>query len=341
MPAKSLKAADKQNILKKLVTEMKRRYGGTVPKQTRSTFETLLFAVCLEDVGHAEAEVAYAHLLEPFFDLNEIRVSSVTQIQQALGDLRAADWKALRIREALQHVFEKFYAFDLEFLKRKTQEQAIKELLLVPYQTPFVRSYVVQQTLGAHVLPIDQSMVQLLQWLGLADVGADHETAAEEVKAGLKKAEGVQFCYLLKCVAADPELREHFEEPPTTEEESDPFTAASRLADLIKNPQKKKKKAKPAPVPAPAVNKTTVKSSTAKGAAGKTVPGKAAAEKTATTKVAARKTAAVKSVAVKKPVKKKTSERAISGKAKPATARKVTKKVPAAPKKKTNRRQTK
>jgi len=341
MPAKSLKAADKQNILKKLVTEMKRRYGGTVPKQTRSTFETLLFAACLEDVGHAEAETAYAHLLEPFFDLNEIRVSSVTQIQQALGDLRGADWKALRIREALQHVFEKFYAFDLEFLKRKTQEQAIKELQLVPYQTPFIRGYVVQHMLGAHVLPIDQSMVQLLQWLGLADAGADHESAAEEVKAGLKKAEGVQFCYLLKCVAVDPELREHFEDPPTTEEESDPFTAANRLVDLFKNPQKKKKKAKPAPVPTPAANKAASKASAAKGAAGKAATGKATAGKTSATKVPAAKAAAVKSVAVKKPAKKKTSERTISGKAKPAVARKVTKKVPAAPKKKTNRRRTK
>lgn len=302
MPAKSLKAVDKQNILKKLVTEMKRRYGGTLPKQTRPAFETLLFAVCLEDSSHAEAETAYAQLLEPFFDLNEIRVSSVSQIQEALGDLRGADWKALRIREALQHVFEKFYAFDLEFLKRKTQEQAVKELALVPYQTPFIRSYVIQHILGAHVIPVDQSILHLLQWLGLSDLKADHDTAGEDLKAGIKKADGVLLCHLFKCTAVDPELREHFAEPPGTEEEGDPFTSAQRLVELFKNPQKKKKKAKPAPPPPPP-------------------PAKA--------------------VAVKKPVKK-VAERVAATKAKPAAAaaRKVTKKVPAAPKKKTNRKRS-
>jgi len=311
MPAKSLKAADKQTILKKLVTELKRRYGGTVPKQTRSAFETLLFAICLEDVGQAEAETGYAQLLEPFFDLNEIRVSSVSQIEGALGDLRGADWKALRIREALQHVFEKYYAFDLEFLKRKTQEQAVKELAQIPYQTPFVRNYVVQHILGAHVLPVDMSMLLCLQWLGLADTRSDAEHAAEEIKAGLKKADGVQFCHLLKCVAVDAPLRDHFAEPPSTEAESDPFTAAARLVELFKNPQKKKKKPKPAPS-APAITKAA--------------PAKA-------------KALPSKTVAVKKPAKKET-ERAVSGKAKPAAARKVTKKVPAPPKK-TARKRTK
>ena len=56
MPAKTLKAADKQTILKKLVTEMKRRYGGSVPKQQRSALETLLFAACLEDSNQRDAE---------------------------------------------------------------------------------------------------------------------------------------------------------------------------------------------------------------------------------------------------------------------------------------------
>jgi len=330
MPAKSLKAADKQAILKKLITEMKRRYGNSVPKQNRNAFETVLFAACLEDAGQAEAETAFAQLLEPFFDLNEIRVSSVTQIQAALGELRGADWKALRIREALQHIFEKFYAFDLEFLKRKTQEQAVKELALIPYQTPFIRAYAVQHILGAHVLPVDQSILNLILWLGLADASQDAEAAAEEVKAGIKKAEGVQLAHLLKCVATDAELREHFEDAPTGDDDTDPFTCASRLADLFKNPQKKKKKPKVVP-PAPAAKGAASKASAAKAAASKTAPAKGAAAKT---------TATAKAVAVKKPAKKSV-ERPATGKSKPAAARKVTKKVPAAPKKKTLRKRPK
>ncbi|WP_437185492.1 hypothetical protein SH668x_002600 [Planctomicrobium sp. SH668] len=319
MPAKSLKAADKQTILKKLITEMKRRYGNSLPKSNRSAFDTLLFAICIEDATQEQAEAAFASLLEPFFDMNEIRVSSVSQIESALGELPGADWKALRIREALQHVFEKFYVFDLEFLRRKTQEQAVKELDAIPFQTSFVRGYTVQHVLGAHVLPVDQTILNALHWLGLVDAKCnDLVVAEEEVKAGIKKAEGIQLGHLLKCVALDPVLKEHFDEWTPEDEEVDPFEAASRLAELIKNPTKKKKKAKAAPAPAPKAAASS-KSTATKAAA-------PAAKAAASTKPA-------KTVALKKPAKK-VADRAISGKAKPAAAvKKVSKKVPAPPKK--------
>ncbi|SFH81326.1 HhH-GDP family DNA glycosylase [Planctomicrobium piriforme] len=313
MPAKSLKAADKQTILKKLVTEMKRRYGGSIPKQTRSAFDTLLFAACLEDVGHDEAEAAYSRLLDGFFDLNEIRVSSVTEIQHSLGDISDADWKAMRIRESLQHLFEKFYAFDLEFLKRKTQEQAIKELSLIPHQSDFIRGYVVQHALGAHVIPVDGTLQRLLVWLGLAGPDTSCEEAGEELKPGIKKTDAPLLCHLLKCTATDAELIEHFTDGPDEDEASDPFEGPHRLAELFKNPAKKKKKAKPAPV-------------------------KHAPAKHASAKPAAAKTAAVKAVSHKKPVKKATARPAAPKAVAPT--RKVTKKLPA-PAKKTNRNRSK
>lgn len=244
MPDKSLKAADKQQILKKLVTEMKRRYSGSVPKHQRSTFETILFAICLEDCNHKEAEAAYGRMLESFFDLNEIRVSSVTEIERSLGDIRNADWKAMRIREVLQYTFEKYYAFDLEPVRRKTQEAAVKELSQIPHQTSYVRAYVIHHSLEGHVLPVDRSIHKLLIWLGLADAKSDPEGAGEELKHAFKKSEGDLLSHLLKCVATDPVLREAFEKFRSVTP-LDPFTAPERLVAHFKNPQaanKKKKK---------------------------------------------------------------------------------------------------
>lgn len=242
MPATALKAADKQSILKKLVTEMKRRYGGSVPKHNRTTFETLLFAACLEDLDQEQAEAAYSRMLDAFFDLNEIRVSSVSEIELALGDIENAAWKGMRVREALQHVFERYYAFDLEFLKRKTQEQAVKELSEIPHQTTFIRGYVIQQSLGAHVLPVDQSICNLLIWLGLSDKECHPEQAGEDLKSAVKKSDDALVCHLLRCVATDPKLRDHFEDG--VDDEVDAFEAPQRLAALFKNPQRKSKKKK-------------------------------------------------------------------------------------------------
>jgi endonuclease-3 len=270
MPAKSLKAADKQTILKKLTTEMKRRYGGSLPKQNWTNFETLLFAACLEDTGYQTAEAAYARLHDAFFDLNEIRVSSVTEVQQALGDVIDADWKAMRIREALQHIFEKHYAFDLEFLNRKTQEQAVKELAQIPHQSAFIRAFVVQQALGAHVIPVDGTMLRLLVWLGLVSADSDEESASDELKAGIKKTDAPLLCYLLKCTATDAELIEHFADGP--DDNVDPMSASSRLAELFKNPKKKRKPAKPAATKAVSVKKPVKKTSGRPSAPAKSSP---------------------------------------------------------------------
>lgn len=243
MPDKSLKAADKQNIVKKLTAEMKRRYGGTLPKQNRNTFETLLFAACLEDSTQKDAEAAYTRLLEAFYDLNEIRVSSVSEIEHALGDVQDADWKAMRLREALQHTFEKYYAFDLETVRRKTQEAALKDLEQIPHQTPFIRAYVVQHALGAHVLPIDKTIHRLLMWLGLAETNSKIDDVADDLKIAFKKADGTLLAHLLKCVATDPALKEAFEKYRPAGP-IDPHQAAERLAAHFKNPSAAAKKAK-------------------------------------------------------------------------------------------------
>jgi len=306
MPAKSLKAADKQTILKKLVSEMKKRYGGSIPKQNRSTFETLLFAICLEDSNQKSAEEAYGRLLDGFFDLNEIRVSSVSEIEQILGEVEQSAWKAMRIREALQFIFEKHYAFDLEPLKRKTQEQAQKELIQFPHQTSFIRGYVIQHALGAHVIPVDNTIRLLLVWLGLTEADSDHDAAGDDLKSAVKKTDAPLLCHLLKATATDRELVEHFADGPA-EEDSDPFTSAQRLAELFKNPKKKRK---PAAKPAAPAKPAPAAKSTSKPAA-KNAPAPAP-----------------KAVSHKKPEKGSSNARVAAKKPTAAANRKVTKKVP-------------
>lgn len=307
MPAaKSLKASEKQTIVKKLVTEMKKKYGGRLPKENRPVLETLLFSACLEDVSHEDAEAAYERVLSTFFDLNEVRVSSVTEIQDAMGDVEDADWKAMRLRDALQYTFETYFEFDLEQLKRKTLDAALKELEAVTHLTPFMRFYTVQHALGAHVLPIDAKINGMLIWLGLAESDSTPEQSSEDLKSAVKKADGPLLCYLLKCTATDQKLQWAFEDGPDEEEELDPFDAASRLAALIKNPKPKAKKA-PAKTAAKKATKTAKKSTKKKATESKAVtkkkPAKSAAKKKTT------KSATKKTVTKKKPAKKKTKRK--------------------------------
>ena len=157
--AKATKAADKSQVCRKLVTALQKLYGKSVPKIDLSVVETMLFAACLEDNPWAPAETNLKKILSSYFDLNEVRVSSVSELEKSLAPLKDSDWKGLRIRSILRHVFETTYSYDYEKLRRQTQEQAVKTLKKVNDITPFIRDFILHEILGSHVICLDTSML--------------------------------------------------------------------------------------------------------------------------------------------------------------------------------------
>jgi endonuclease-3 len=245
MTATKLKASERQAIIQKLVPALRKKYGKKLPENSRPVLESLLFAACLEDAPYEDAEAAYDSLQGAFYDLNEIRVSSISEIEQALGKIPDAEWRALRIRDALQTVFEAHYKFELEHIKRKTHEQALKELSSIRYATPFMKLYVVQQSLGGHVLPLCASSHNSLVWLGLVEPGASLEHAAEDLKTSVRKSDAPVICHLLHSLATDPEYAGCFKLNAQERANGvDGETAVERLNDLFASGGRSAKKTK-------------------------------------------------------------------------------------------------
>lgn len=211
--AKATKASDKAQICRKLVLTLQKVYGKSVPKVDLPVLETLLFSICLEDNAWEAAEAGYRNLLASYFDLNEIRVSSVTELEQILKPLKDADWKGLRIRAVLRHVFESTYSFDFEKFRRLTQEVAVKSLKKITDLSPFAKDFAIQQILGSHMVCLDASMLAAARWLGLTPAALDATAAGEYLKGGLKKSEVAEFSYLLRCLAVDARYVSRFAEP--------------------------------------------------------------------------------------------------------------------------------
>ncbi|WP_166828922.1 HhH-GDP family DNA glycosylase [Thalassoroseus pseudoceratinae] len=239
--AQKPKNSDKQAVCKKLVTALKKQYKGSSSTSDLPVLETLVFAVCLEDTSEEQAEKTYQRLHESFFDLNEIRVSSISELAAVFEELPDAELRGMMVRNLLQHVFEKHYDFDLEDLKRKTLEQAVKQLEEIPNLSPFVRNYALQTCLGSHLVPADRSTTYALIWLGLVEAGQTPEEAADSLKPVIRKAEGPQFCSLIRSLAVDPKYRETFDpaETPPPEDGYDLMTSPNRLKDLFENGPKK------------------------------------------------------------------------------------------------------
>jgi endonuclease III len=229
------KSADKQEVCRKVTSLLKKAYSATPHKQDLPVLETLLYAVCLENSSPEQAGAVYAKLLNAFHDLNEVRVSSISELQPTFLELDDPEWRAARIKGALQYVFETNNAFDFESLRRKTAELAAKQLSKIPSLSQFVRAYVMQHCLGSHVLPIDDRMHAALVWLGLADRQETPEQAGEHLRSFVRKADAPLFCHLLGCLANDSKRSRAFANAAgkLTESQGD-GDAVARLEQLLR-----------------------------------------------------------------------------------------------------------
>src|SRR5437588_12042468 len=108
---------NKQRLLTQLFA-LKKRYEPAA-REARPVLEEFLYAVCREGTTREQADQAYHSLQERFFDWNEIRVSSVREVEEALAPLPAAEHRAQRLISVLQEVFETTFSFDLEALHNK------------------------------------------------------------------------------------------------------------------------------------------------------------------------------------------------------------------------------
>src|SRR5688500_15980110 len=71
-----------------------------------SVLEQFLYAICREGTTREHADQAFAALKQKFFDWNEVRVSLMREVADALANLVPdADARAQRILDFLQEVF--------------------------------------------------------------------------------------------------------------------------------------------------------------------------------------------------------------------------------------------
>jgi endonuclease-3 len=199
---------NKQRLLTQIFTSLKKRYEPAEP-EARPVFEQFLYAICREGAPRELADRAYRNLQEHFFDWNEVRVSSVREVEECLGKLPDAEVRATRLLSFLQEVFETTFSFDLESLHKKGLKQAAKQLARYQAANDFVVSWVVQHSLGGHAIPLDVPSLRVLRRLGLLD---DDQEDLEALRARLEhlipKSRGPLFSELISALAHDEDWKD-------------------------------------------------------------------------------------------------------------------------------------
>jgi chemotaxis protein histidine kinase CheA len=190
-------SANRATRISKLHTLLKKSYKPTLSTEDRPLMEHLLYACLLENAPYELADESLARLEQDYFDWNEVRVTTVTELAEVLARLPDATSAAMRLKKNLHGLFESTYTFDLEELKKQNLGKAVQKFESLPAMTPFVLAYVTQHGLGGHAIPLDSAA---LRFFWLSDIINETELKTGRVtglERAIPKAKGVEFASLL------------------------------------------------------------------------------------------------------------------------------------------------
>jgi endonuclease-3 len=305
-------AKNRADLIANLFKVVKKEFRPILPPSNRTVIEHAIYGCCLEDSTFEAADEAFAKLHENYFDWNEVRVTTAKELAETMKSLGHPMMAAERMKKLLYGIFETFYQFDLEFLKKENLSKAIIQFEKMNGVSPFTISYMAQNGLGGHSIPTDRSLLELMVVIGAISEEEAGKGRVPGLERAIAKAKGGEFSSLVHQLA----VAFH----------SSPFSTTARNIILKVTPEAKERfpkrgaKSKPAAA-APAKKAPAKKAADAKPVA-KTQT-KTPAKKAAVKKTAAKKTPLKKTPVKKTPVKKAPVKKAA---AKKASAKKATKK---------------
>ena len=187
----------KQQLLTQVYAVLKKKIPASPePETPHPILEEVLYAILREGVPNSEADAAFLKIKTGFVDLNEMRVSSVQEVADAIEGLADAGNKAERIVKFLQEHFERTYTFALDDLEKKGLKQAAKQLARYKDHgvSDFVVAWVMQRSLEGHAIPLDEPTIRVLRRLGAIDEEIEElEATRATLEHYIPKSTGIDF----------------------------------------------------------------------------------------------------------------------------------------------------
>ena len=194
----------KTQLLTNIHALLKKRYKPKADPSTSrlSVLEAVLYGICHEDTTREQANQALSRFEGEFFDWNELRVSSVDEIQETLAGIPDTEERAQRIRRFLRQLFNRTYGFTLDTLAKKPLKEALKVLQTYDaFASDYVTATVIQQALGGHAIPIDRAAHRVLDRVGISE--SEVPALRAILERAVPKNRGVEFLDLMEDVAND------------------------------------------------------------------------------------------------------------------------------------------
>jgi endonuclease III len=201
----AMASQSKTQLLNEIHTLLKKRYKPKPERNPRLTvLEAVVYGACREGTTREQANQALSRFKDEFYDWNEVRVSTVEEVQSALAGLPDSEPRAQRIRRFLRQLFEKTYGFTLEAITKKPLKESLKVLgEYEAFTSDFVEATVTQQSLGGHAIPVDAPTRRALERLGIADPQSETTALRSMLERTIPKNRGAEFVDVIEDLTHD------------------------------------------------------------------------------------------------------------------------------------------
>ncbi len=153
-------ATDYEKKVKKLLGKLPK---AKEPEPFENNIALLVHAVLEADASAAQARKALKAIEEEYVDFNELRVSPVKEITEAIGrDYPFARDRAETILKVLANLYEHNFAMNLDYLSEMSKRELRRHLTELGLDT-YAEAVLSLQIFGAHAIPVDQSLVDCLK----------------------------------------------------------------------------------------------------------------------------------------------------------------------------------
>ena len=162
-----------QKLICKLLDTLGRRYGEKPRPANRSLMELAIFYLVYYRSGVTAARRVLKALHEEYVDLNELRVSTLSEIRATLARCAANQEVAHDLRSVLRQVFASENTISFESVEKLTADMAKRYLSRIERLPAHAVDYMLLTWWKSPVLPMDPQVARAAARMGLVDQAED------------------------------------------------------------------------------------------------------------------------------------------------------------------------
>ncbi len=185
-----------------------------------------------------QGESAFRRIMESMVDNNDLRVSHAQQIAAIIGEnYPRAEERVARMKDAMQEIYVREHAIHPQSIAEKSKKDIRAYFDSLPGMTSYVSACVLLLSYGAHVVPVDQKLANLLKAQSVVDASATVEQIEGFLERYFKSGEALDAHLRLQAWGDESTRR-----PAKPEKPKKPAKPAKAKAKAAAKPKKSGKK---------------------------------------------------------------------------------------------------